>query len=141
VLSHNIRGINSTTKWNAIRCSIRDAGCDVICLQETKKEFFDSAYLKTFVLLILTHLLLFPRWGTREGPLSFGRAQSFQGMLSSKTIMLSQWNLLQICRLVLGLLQMFMLLVPLMGKLISSTGCIISLCLLTNFGFSLVTST
>jgi hypothetical protein len=28
VLSHNVRGINSTTKWNGIRCSIRDSGCE-----------------------------------------------------------------------------------------------------------------
>jgi exonuclease III len=46
VLSHNVRGINSTAKWNAIRCSIKEAGCEVVCLQETKREFFDLAFLK-----------------------------------------------------------------------------------------------
>jgi exonuclease III len=48
VLSHNVRGINSSVKWNGLRCAIRESGCDVIFLQETKKEFFDEAYLKTF---------------------------------------------------------------------------------------------
>jgi exonuclease III len=48
VLSHNVRGINSSVKWNGIRCAIRESGCDVICLQETKKELFDAAYLKNF---------------------------------------------------------------------------------------------
>jgi exonuclease III len=48
VLSHNIRGINSSAKWNGLRCAIRETGCDVICLQETKREFFDEAYLKNF---------------------------------------------------------------------------------------------
>jgi hypothetical protein len=33
VLSHNVRGINSSVKWNGIRCAIRESGCDVICLQ------------------------------------------------------------------------------------------------------------
>jgi exonuclease III len=48
VLSHNVRGINSSVKWNGIRCTIRESRCDVICLQETKNEFFDVAYLKNF---------------------------------------------------------------------------------------------
>jgi hypothetical protein len=47
-LSHNIRGLNSNTKWNAIRCAIRESCCDVVCLQETEREFFDGAYLKIF---------------------------------------------------------------------------------------------
>jgi exonuclease III len=48
VLSHNVRGINSSVKWNGIRCMIRESRCDIICLQETKKECFDVAYLKNF---------------------------------------------------------------------------------------------
>lgn len=48
VLSHNVRGINSTAKWNSIRCVIRDSGCDAVCLQETKKELFNRVYLKNF---------------------------------------------------------------------------------------------
>jgi hypothetical protein len=32
VLSHNVRGINSSVKWNGIRCTIRESSCDVICL-------------------------------------------------------------------------------------------------------------
>jgi hypothetical protein len=120
VLSHNVRGINSTVKWNAIRCAIRDADCEVICLQETKRSFFLTRLtLKTFALLTLTLLLLYPRPGIREDLLSFGRAQGFPGMLSFKTIMPSRWNSPQICRLVLGSLQIFMLLVPTMAKLIS----------------------
>jgi exonuclease III len=48
ILSHNVRGINSSVKWNGIRCAIRESRCDVICLQETKKECFDAADLKKF---------------------------------------------------------------------------------------------
>jgi exonuclease III len=48
VLSHNVRGINSSVKWNDIRCAIRESGCEVICLQETKKELIDTVYLKNF---------------------------------------------------------------------------------------------
>jgi hypothetical protein len=48
VLSYNVRGINSAVKGNGIRCAIRESRCDVICLQETKKECFDRADLKNF---------------------------------------------------------------------------------------------
>jgi exonuclease III len=37
ILSHNIRGINSNTKWNSLRNSILETNCDIICIQETKK--------------------------------------------------------------------------------------------------------
>jgi hypothetical protein len=141
VLSHNVRGINSSVKWNVIRCSIRDSGCDVICLQETKKDIFDLAYLKNFAPLNLIHLLLFPWWGTREVQSSSGKAQNFQEISSSKMITLSQWNLLQIYRLAPGLSQTFMLLVLRKENSTSSIGCKILLCLLTSFGSWLGTST
>jgi exonuclease III len=48
VLSFNVRGINYVVKGNGIHCAIRESICDIICLQETKKEFFDSADLKKF---------------------------------------------------------------------------------------------
>jgi hypothetical protein len=46
ILCHNIRGINSDEKWNAVRNKALETGCDIICLQETKRELFDAAYLK-----------------------------------------------------------------------------------------------
>jgi len=41
VLSWNIRGINSKKKWDAVRDRVVDSNCDVVCLQETKKQSFD----------------------------------------------------------------------------------------------------
>jgi hypothetical protein len=38
ILSRNIRGINSETKWNSLRNNISDSKCDIICIQETKKS-------------------------------------------------------------------------------------------------------
>jgi hypothetical protein len=76
VLSHNVRGINSSVKWNSIRCTIRESGCHVICLQETKKEFFDAAYLKNFAPMTLIHMLLFLRWGIWVAPLLSGKVQN-----------------------------------------------------------------
>jgi hypothetical protein len=79
VLSHNVRGINSTTKWNAIRCSIRDVGCDVICLQETKKEFFDSAYLKNFCPSQFDSFAFVPSVGNSGGSVIIWKSSKLSG--------------------------------------------------------------
>jgi mRNA deadenylase 3'-5' endonuclease subunit Ccr4 len=48
ILSHNIRGINSDIKWNSLRNNIMEINCDIICIQETKKESFDDSYIRHF---------------------------------------------------------------------------------------------
>jgi exonuclease III len=42
VLCWNVRGLNAKEKWEAIRDKISESGCDVICLQETKRQTFDA---------------------------------------------------------------------------------------------------
>jgi exonuclease III len=48
ILSHNIRGINSDTKWNSLQNNILESNCDIVCIQETKKGSFDDSYLRLF---------------------------------------------------------------------------------------------
>jgi exonuclease III len=48
ILSHNIRGINGTEKWISLCNKIKESSCDIICLQETEREYFDKAYLRKF---------------------------------------------------------------------------------------------
>ena len=48
ILNWNIRGINDSNKWLALRNKIAEANVDIVCLQETKKEHFDYGYLKNF---------------------------------------------------------------------------------------------
>jgi hypothetical protein len=136
VLSHNVRGINSIAKWNAIRCSIRDAGCEVVCLQETKKEFFDLAYLKNFCPAPFDSFAFVPSMGNSGGFVIIWKSSRLTGNV------IFQNNYAQSVEFTsnLSACSWIMLLVPIMGKLISSTGCIIFLCLLTNFGSSLVIS-
>lgn len=45
ILCWNVRGINSDKKWEAIRDRVFECSCDVICLQETKKESFDKMFI------------------------------------------------------------------------------------------------
>lgn len=37
-----MRCINSSWKWNPVKNKIIDACCDIVCLQETKKETVDA---------------------------------------------------------------------------------------------------
>jgi exonuclease III len=48
VLCWNIRGINSSNKWSAVKSKINESACDIVCLQETKRASFDQAYVKNF---------------------------------------------------------------------------------------------
>ena len=48
ILNWNIRGMNSEDKWLAIKQKIEESDCSILCLQETKRESFDAAYIKNF---------------------------------------------------------------------------------------------
>jgi exonuclease III len=48
ILCHNIRGINSEGKWSSIRNKIAESRCDILCLQETKRDFFYLDYIRKF---------------------------------------------------------------------------------------------
>jgi exonuclease III len=67
VLSFNVRGINSVVKGNGTRCAIRDSRCDIVCLQETKKEFFDRADLRKFCPNSLDTFAFVPSVGNSGG--------------------------------------------------------------------------
>ena len=48
IMNWNIRGINSEQKWTALASKIDVCGCDIICLQETKRDAFDLEYIRKF---------------------------------------------------------------------------------------------
>jgi exonuclease III len=53
----NIKGINSQTRWDDMYKKIAESKCNIICLEETKREHFDHTYLRNS---ILEHLHIFP---------------------------------------------------------------------------------
>ena len=122
VLSFNVRGINSAVKGNGIRCAIRESRCDVVCLQETEKEYFDRADLRIFAPIHLTLLLLSPRWEIRVVPLLFGIARNWWAMLFIRMNMRFRWNFSLIRRMNLGSSQISTRPVLRMAKLNSSIG-------------------
>lgn len=46
VLCWNIMGVNAESKWESLKNKVSESQCDVVCLQETKRENFDIAFIK-----------------------------------------------------------------------------------------------
>jgi exonuclease III len=72
ILNWNLRGINSEKKWLALSSKIVESGCDIICLQETKRESFDLDYIKKFCPRKFNNLNFFPQLVLLEVLLLFG---------------------------------------------------------------------
>jgi exonuclease III len=81
VLCWNIRGLNSKTKQLALRNVINDCGCDVICLQETKKESFDMAFIKSCCPPCFDDYLYIPSNGASSGIIVIWKSSIFSGMM------------------------------------------------------------
>lgn len=45
ILCWNIRGLNDANKWDAVWGKVEESGCAIICLQETKKQDCDMAFI------------------------------------------------------------------------------------------------
>jgi exonuclease III len=48
ILNWNLRGIILEKKWLALSSKIEESGCDIICLQETKRKSFTMEYIRKF---------------------------------------------------------------------------------------------
>ena len=67
VLSWNVRGINDPSKWPHIRSKIEESGATIICLQETKKEHFDNAFIRGFAPKRFDNFAFVPSEGASGG--------------------------------------------------------------------------
>jgi exonuclease III len=81
ILNWNIRGINSDKKWNALSNKIDECGCDIICLQETKRENFDSKYIKNFCPKKFSKFAFVPSMGASGGLIIIWNGALFDGTL------------------------------------------------------------
>lgn len=75
----NIRGINSQDKWNAVREKINESVCQVICIQETKRETFDNFYFRKFCPRALHRFAYSPSIGASSGLLTIWNSSLFDG--------------------------------------------------------------
>ena len=77
VLSWNVRGINSDTKWDSIRNKITESGCDILCLQEMKKASINSHFLKKICPTTFDSFAYIPSRGASGGMLVSWKASLF----------------------------------------------------------------
>lgn len=81
ILCWNVRGLNYDKKWNSIREKIVESRCDVIYLQETKRESFDMQFIRNFCPPSFDSLAFLPSAGASGGVVTIWKSQLFQGHL------------------------------------------------------------
>jgi exonuclease III len=81
-MNWNLRGINSEKKWLALSNKIEESGCDIICLQETKRELFDLAYIKKFCPKRFNKFEYVPSVGASGGLIIIWNGSLFNGELA-----------------------------------------------------------
>ena len=81
ILSWNVRGLNSERRWDAIRDKIVESDCDIVCLQETKKENFDAQFIKKFCPREFDGWEFLPSLGASGGLLVILKTRLFTGDL------------------------------------------------------------
>ena len=81
ILCWNVRGLNSQDKWDALRNKIDESSCSVLCLQETKRESFDMAYIRKFAPRRLDKYDFIPSIGLSGGILVVWASAVFDGLV------------------------------------------------------------
>jgi len=83
VLTWNVRGNNFSWKWDAVKNKVIVAQCDIVCLQETKKESFDSAFLKKILPSTFDEFDFIPSVGAAGGILIVWKSNLFSAVRTS----------------------------------------------------------
>ena len=71
--------MNSDKKWNSVRDKVVESGSEIICLQETKKESFDSGFIKNICPLDFDSFECLPSVGASGGILVVWKSSAFTG--------------------------------------------------------------
>jgi len=80
VLCWNVRGLNSDKKWNSIWDKIVDNNYDVVCLQGTKKDQFDSSFIRNICPQQFDSFAFKPSMGASGGILVCWKGSIFNGV-------------------------------------------------------------
>ena len=79
VLSWNVRGINSDKKWDAVRDRVINSNCDIVCLQETKKQSFNLMFIKKICPAVFDAFEFIPSVGAYGGSIIIWKSCLFLG--------------------------------------------------------------
>ena len=78
ILCWNIRGINGSDKWDAIRDKIEESACSIICLQK-KREGFGMSFIRKFAPRCFDCFDFIPSVGASGGILVLWNSSTFRG--------------------------------------------------------------
>lgn len=81
ILCWNVCGVNAEKKWNAIRDRIMDSNCDIVCLQETKRQHFDDMFVRNICPLSFDKYVYLPSQGASGGIIVLWKSVFFLGNL------------------------------------------------------------
>jgi len=84
ILCWNIRGINAMAKCDAVRNKIEESSCSIVCLPETKREHFDTAFIRNFAPRRFDHFDYIPLVGASGGILVLWCSSVFHGTIVEK---------------------------------------------------------
>jgi len=85
ILCWNIRGLNAEEKWNAVKNKVINSNCDIVCLQETKMDHFDMAFLKKILPPAFDDFAFIPAVGASGGLLVAWKSSLFSGLVKLTT--------------------------------------------------------
>lgn len=80
----NTRGVNSQERCDELTNKISQSNCNVICLQETKRESFDISYIKKFCPRRLNQFIYQPSIGNSGGIITIWNGSHFNGSVVSQ---------------------------------------------------------
>ena len=75
-----VRGLNAENKWESLKNKVTESQCDVVCLQETKKENFDILFIKLFCPCSFDSFCFIPSVGASGGILIIWKSSIFAGI-------------------------------------------------------------
>jgi exonuclease III len=81
ILSWNIRSVNGDDRWPFVRNKIDESNAQIVCLQETKKEVFDSYMIRKFAPRRFDQFAFCPSVGASGGLLIMWCSSAFSGQV------------------------------------------------------------
>ena len=90
VLCWNVRGLNSEVRQRAVRAKIEESQCSIVCLQETKCDFFDQRSIRKFCPRRFDNFVYSPSVGASGGILVIWNSSVFEGELVESQLSVSK---------------------------------------------------
>jgi exonuclease III len=81
VFNWNIRGVNAEYKSPVLRNKLEESGASIVCLQETKRSYFENSTVRKFAPRRFDHFVCVPSVGASGGLLVLWNSKLFMGSI------------------------------------------------------------